>query len=70
SRWVQGIDRSMANTFFRPSYSPGFEFKGKLFDGEIRYRGGAWNGIDGSRAGVNRSGTAMAWAGIIAWEPL
>ena len=27
SRWVQGIDRSMANTFFRPSYSPGFEFK-------------------------------------------
>ena len=70
SRWVQGIDRSMANTFFRPSYSPGFEFKGKLLDGEFRYRGGVWNGIDGSRAGVNRSGTAMAWAGIVAWEPL
>ena len=70
SRWVQGIDRSMANTFFRPSYSPGFEFKGKLLDGEFHYRGGVWNGIDGSRAGVNRSGTAMAWAGIIAWEPL
>ena len=60
----------MANTFFRPSYSPGFEFKGKLLDGEFRYRGGVWNGIDGSRAGVNRSGTAMAWAGIVAWEPL
>ena len=70
SRWVQGIDRSMANTFFRPSYSPGVEFKGTLFDGEFHYRGGAWNGIDGSRAGVNRSGTAMAWAGIVAWEPL
>ena len=70
SRWVQGIDRSMANTFFRPSYSPGVEFKGKLLDGEFRYRGGVWNGIDGSRAGVNRSGTAMAWAGIVAWEPL
>ena len=70
SRWVQGIDRSMANTFFRPSYSPGFEFKGKLLDGEFRYRGGVWNGIDGSRAGVNRSGTAMAWAGIVTWEPL
>ncbi len=70
SRWVQGIDRSMANTFFRPSYSPGFEFRGKLLDGELRYRGGVWNGIDGSRAGVNRSGTAMAWAGNIAWEPL
>ena len=70
SRWVQGIDRSMANTFFRPSYSPGFEFRGKLLDGELRYRGGVWNGIDGSRAGVNRSGTAMAWAGNVAWEPL
>ena len=70
SRWVQGIDRSMANTFFRPSYSPGVEFKGKLLDGEFHYRGGVWNGIDGSRAGVNRSGTAMAWAGIVAWEPL
>ena len=70
SRWVQGIDRSMANTFFRPSYSPGVEFKGKLLDGEFIYRGGVWNGIDGSRAGVNRSGTAMAWAGIVAWEPL
>ena len=70
SRWVQGIDRSMANTFFRPSYSPGVEFKGKLLDGEFHYRGGVWNGIDGSRAGVNRSGTAMAWAGIVTWEPL
>jgi len=70
SRWVQGIDRSMANTFFRPSYSPGFEFKGSLLDGEFNYRGGVWNGIDGSRAGVNRPGTAMAWAGIIDWQPL
>ncbi len=70
SRWVLGIDRSMANTFFRPSYSPGIEFKGNLLDGELNFRGGVWNGIDGSRAGVNRPGTAMAWAGIIDWQPL
>lgn len=70
SRWVLGIDRSMANTFFRPSFSPGVEFKGRLLDGEIHYRGGVWNGIDGSRAGVNRPGTAMAWAGIVDWQPL
>jgi hypothetical protein len=70
SRWVLGIDRSMANTFFRPSFSPGVEFKGRLLDGELHYRGGVWNGIDGSRAGVNRPGTAMAWAGIIDWQPL
>jgi hypothetical protein len=70
SRWVLGIDRSMANTFFRPSYSPGVEFQGNLVDGELTWRAGIWNAIDGSLAGVNRQGTAMAWAGIITWEPL
>ncbi len=69
SRWVLGIDRSMANTFFRPSYSPGVEFAGNFLDGELTWRGGAWNSIDGSLAGVNRNGTSMAWAGIISWEP-
>ena len=70
SRWVLGIDRSMANTFFRPSYSPGVEFAGDFLDGELAWRGGVWNAIDGSLAGVNRNGTAMAWAGIVTWEPL
>jgi len=70
SRWVMGVDRSMANTFFRPSYSPGVEFNGDILDGELAWRGGVWNAIDGSLAGVNRTGTAMAWAGILTWEPL
>ena len=70
SRWVMGVDRSMANTFFRPSYSPGVEFNGDLLDGELAWRGGVWNAIDGSLAGVNRTGTAMAWAGILTWEPM
>jgi hypothetical protein len=69
SRWVLGIDRSMANTFFRPSYSPGVEFAGDFLDGELTWRGGVWNSIDGSLAGVNRNGTSMAWAGILTWEP-
>jgi len=70
SRWVMGVDRSMANTFFRPSYSPGVEFNGDVLDGELTWRGGVWNAIDGSLAGVNRTGTAMAWAGILTWEPM
>jgi len=70
SRWVMGVDRSMANTFFRPSYSPGVEFNGNFLDGQLNWRGGVWNAIDGSLAGVNRSGTAMAWAGLLTWEPL
>ena len=70
SRWVMGVDRSMANTFFRPSYSPGVEFNGDFLDGELTWRGGVWNAIDGSLAGVNRSGTSMAWAGILTWEPM
>ncbi len=69
SRWVMGVDRSMANTFFRPSYSPGVEFSGDFLDGELTWRGGVWNSIDGSLAGVNRNGTSMAWAGILTWEP-
>ncbi len=69
SRWVLGIDRSMANTYFRPSYSPGVEFSGNFLEKEITWRGGVWNSIDGSLSGVNRNGTSMAWAGIVTWEP-
>jgi hypothetical protein len=46
------------------------EFNGDLLDGELTWRGGVWNAIDGSLAGVNRTGTAMAWAGILTWEPM
>jgi hypothetical protein len=70
NRWMQGVDRSMANTFFRPSYSPGVEFNGNLLDKELMFRAGVWNSIQGASSGVNRQGTSMAWAGNIWWEPL
>jgi hypothetical protein len=69
NRWVQGVDRSMANTFFRPSYSPGFQIDGDLLDGELIYRAGVWNSIQGATSGVLRNGTAMAWSGNVWWEP-
>ena len=69
NRWMQGVDRSMANTFFRPSYSPGVEANGRLADGLVTYRAGVWNSIQGASSGVLRKGTSMAWAGNVWWEP-
>jgi hypothetical protein len=68
--WRLGIDGSMANTFFRPSYSPGVLAQGSVFDESLHYRAGVWNAIDGGSSGVLRRGTSMAWAGNTWWEPL
>jgi hypothetical protein len=68
--WTVGVDRSMANTFFRPGFSPGAQFLGNLADGTVHYRAGAWNAIDGGSSGVLRRGTSMAWVGNTWWEPL
>ncbi len=70
SRWPMGVDRSMANTFFRPSYSPGVVVAGSLFEKSLNFQAGVYNGIDGGFAGVLREGTAMAWAGNMWWEPI
>ena len=68
--WTIGVDRSMANTFFRPGFSPGAQVTGRLLDGEVNYVAGVWNAIDGGTTGVLRRGTSMAWAGNVWWEPL
>ncbi|NBW97144.1 MAG: hypothetical protein EBR28_10540 [Planctomycetia bacterium] len=68
--WTLGVDRSMANTFFRPGFSPGVASIGSLFDKTLHYQAGVWNAIDGGTSGVLRRGTSMAWAGNTWWEPL
>ena len=68
--WTVGVDRSMANTFFRPGYSPGALATGSLAGETVHYQAGVWNAIDGGSAGVLRRGTSMAWAGNTWWEPL
>ena len=70
SPWNLGVDRSMANTFFRPGFSPGAAATGSLFDNTVHYQAGVWNAIDGGTSGVLRRGTSMAWAGNTWWEPL
>ena len=70
TNWQMGVDRSMANTFFRPGYSPGVVAIGTLADKTVHYQAGVWNAIDGGNAGVLRRGTSMAFAGNTWWEPL
>ncbi len=70
SQWPFGIDRSMVNTFIRPSYSPGLFSFGSLLDKTLFYQAGVWNGIDGGAAGLLKNGTSMAWAGNLWWEPI
>ena len=70
SPWNLGVDRSMANTFFRPGFSPGVVALGSVLDNTVHYQAGAWNAIDGGTSGVFRRGTSMAWAGNTWWEPL
>jgi hypothetical protein len=70
SQWPFGIDRSMVNTFIRPSYSPGLFSLGSLLDKTLFYQAGVWNGIDGGAAGLLKNGTSMAWAGNLWWEPI
>jgi hypothetical protein len=70
SPWTIGVDRSMANTFFRPGFSPGAQVAGALADDTVHYVAGVWNAIDGGQGGVIRRGTSMAFAGNTWWEPL
>ncbi len=70
SPYTVGVDRSMANTFFRPGFSPGAQVTGDLADNTLHYKAGAWNAIDGGQAGALRRGTSMAFAGNTWWEPL
>jgi hypothetical protein len=71
SPWTIGVDRSMANTFFRPGVSPGVAALGTLAEGTLHYQAGVYNSIDAGGANVLlRRGTSMAWVGNMWWEPL
>jgi hypothetical protein len=71
SPWTIGVDRSMANTFFRPGASPGVAALGTLAEGTLHYQAGVYNSIDAGGANVLlRRGTSMAWVGNVWWEPL
>jgi hypothetical protein len=68
-RWHFGVDRSMATTFFRPSFTPGAFFYGEIGE-TVNYSVAMTNGINGVEFGTDRPGNNMAYAVSPTWEPL
>ncbi|WP_435021736.1 hypothetical protein TA3x_002531 [Tundrisphaera sp. TA3] len=69
ARYPLGIDRSMANTFFRPSLSGGIWANGEPLQG-VFYYAGVYNNFNAARLGADRSNNNMAYAANVWWEPL
>lgn len=69
NRYVLGTDRTMANTFFRPSISPGVWINGEPFDG-LFYFAGVYNDFNAAALGPDRLNTNMTYSGNLWWEPL
>jgi hypothetical protein len=54
ARYTLGADRTMANTFFRPSVSPGVWINGEPMDG-LFYYAGIFNDFNSAFNGANRN---------------
>ena len=65
---LQGPDRSMATTFFRPSLSQGIWIFGEPVDG-WRYRAMVSNGFNTLNLLPNQLNNRMCWSGTTWWEP-
>ena len=64
-----GADRTMANTFFRPSVSPGFWLSGEPLE-RLHYIMGIYNDVNSMSSNAFRGNTNMTYAGHVWWEPL
>ncbi len=65
---LQGPDRSMATTFFRPSLSQGVWLTGQPLDG-LRYHAMISNGFNTLNRQPNQLNNRMCWSGSVWWEP-
>lgn len=68
-RYLMGVDRTMATTFFRPGFSPGVWINGEPRPG-LFYYGGVYNGLYLGGPAEDRSTTDMGYTANIWWEPL
>lgn len=68
-RYVMGVDRTMATTYFRPGFSPGVWVNGEPRPGFFYY-GGVYNGLYLAEPAADRSTADMSYAANIWWEPL
>ena len=69
SRYTLGADRTMANTFFRPSISPGVWITGQPLQG-LFYYAGIYNNFNASTLNALRASTQMTYSANLWWEPL
>lgn len=69
SRYTLGADRTMANTFFRPSVSPGVWISGQPLPG-LFYYAGIYNNFNAAALNALRAGTQMTYSANLWWEPL
>ena len=68
-RYVMGVDRTMATTYFRPGISPGVWLRGEPRPG-LFYYGGVYNGLYLAGPLTNRTSADMAYTANVWWEPL
>jgi len=69
ARYPLGAERTMANTFFRPSISPGVWIDGEPLD-NLYYYAGIFNDFNATHQIPNRPNTNMTYSGNLWWEPL
>jgi len=69
NRYTLGADRTMANTFFRPSVSPGVWITGEPLKG-LYYYNGIFNDFNTAALGTDRRNNHMTYAANVWWEPL
>ncbi|AMV38327.1 hypothetical protein VT85_12895 [Planctomyces sp. SH-PL62] len=66
---TQGVDRTMATTFFRPNMTGGVWATGELFK-DFHYVAKIGNALNSSPLNASRKGFGMAYSGTVWWEPL
>jgi hypothetical protein len=66
---LPGIDRSMADTFFRPGFTQGVWATGEPVDG-LYYNVMVGNSLNTLQIGAGKIDANMAYSGSVWWEPL
>lgn len=68
-RYTLGADRTMATTFFRPNFSPGFWASGEPWT-NLHYIAMVGNSFNGLNLADHRIGSNTAFGSSLWWEPL
>jgi hypothetical protein len=67
--FLEGVERSMADNFFRPSFTQGVWAEGQLFD-QLYYEVYAGNSLNTLSVNASKIDKNLAYSGSVWWEPL